>query len=111
MTYRVCILLAFFGIIIVAGLNAQQIIEISSFQAAAKLALKDNTDITNGTLDIAGKKQQFREALSEGLPQISASGKINDNTVIPTSVYPDEFFGGPAGELTAVQIEPVKITV
>lgn len=97
MSKRILLMLALASGIFVAKSNGREAVEIQAFSAAARLALKSNADVANGSLDIAESQERFREVLSDGLPQIKASGKANDYVVIPTTVYPASALSGLLG--------------
>jgi hypothetical protein len=87
--------------LLVSQSSGRDAIEIQTFSSAARLALKNNTDVANGSLDIAEKQARFSEVLSDGLPQIKASGKVNDYLVIPTTVYPASALSGLFGGVSS----------
>lgn len=90
------------GALVVFQAAAQDNLEIRSLSQAVKLGLKSNANVLNAQLDVDGERQRSKEILSAGLPQINASGRINDNLIVPTTVIPAEALGGTPGTLTAM---------
>ncbi|CAN5287015.1 TolC family protein [soil metagenome] len=88
------------------SLNAQQTDTSSynySLQQSVDFALQHNTNLQNAQLDMVAANNKVKEIVGSGLPQISASGQIQDFLQIPTSFIPGEFFGGPAGSYIPVK--------
>ncbi|HEY4786191.1 MAG TPA: TolC family protein [Bacteroidales bacterium] len=82
---------------------AQDSLVIKNLREAITLAFKENTDVVNSQLEIESKRQRNLEVLSDGLPQIKATGKVTDNLVLPKTIVPAERFGGTPGSLIAIE--------
>jgi outer membrane protein TolC len=74
-----------------------------SLQQCVDFALQHNTSVQNVTLDQVAAQDKVKELIGVGVPQISASGQIQDFLEIPTSLIPGEFFGGQPGTYIPVQ--------
>lgn len=62
-----------------------------SLQQAVEYAKKNNYALKNNQLDITNAQKKVKEVLSNGLPQINATGNFINNTTIATNVIN---FGG-----------------
>lgn len=82
--------------------NAQT---VNSFtvQQAAEYAKKNAVQVKNALLDIAIQKQTNRDITSIALPQVGGSASLTDYLIIPTTLLPAQFSGGPAGTYTPVK--------
>jgi outer membrane protein TolC len=78
--------------------NAQEL----DLNSAIQLAKKNNRSIQNANSDIKIAKQKRLETIATGLPQISLSAAYNNTFEQPVSLVPGQFFGGVAGEYSAV---------
>lgn len=88
------------------AMNAQQTDTASynySLQQCVDFALQHNTTVQNVILDQVAAQDKVKELVGVGVPQISASGEIQDFLEIPTSLIPGEFFGGQPGTYIPVQ--------
>ncbi len=74
-----------------------------SVKQSIDYALSHQTNVVNAQYEVEKAGDKVREIVGIGLPQVSASGTIEDFLNIPTTLIPAQFFGGPAGEF-----EPVK---
>jgi outer membrane protein len=74
-----------------------------SLQQCVDFALQHNTSMQNVLLDQVTASNKVKEVVGIGLPQINASGQVQDYLEIPTSLIPGEFFGGPPGTYIPVQ--------
>ncbi len=74
-----------------------------SLQQCIDYALAHQSAYLNAQIDEEISKRKVQEILGMSLPQISASGGINDFIEIPTSLLPGEVFGAPAGTYIPVK--------
>ena len=81
--------------------SAQKVMRFS-LDEAVNYAYVHNFGIINAGKDLEIAKQQVKEALAEGLPQIGGSITYHDNVARPVSLIPGDFFGQP-GKQIAVQ--------
>lgn len=82
----------------VSTANAQEL----DLNSAIQLAKKNNRGLQNANSDIKIAKQKRLETIATGLPQISLSAAYNNTFEQPVSLIPGQFFGGVAGEYSAV---------
>lgn len=82
----------------VSTANAQEL----DLNSAIQLAKKNNRGLQNANSDIKIAKQKRLETIATGLPQISLSAAYNNAFEQPVSLIPGQFFGGVAGEYSAV---------
>lgn len=73
-----------------------------SLEQAIAHAITNNYSAINAGKDIESSKQKKWETTAMGLPQINAGLDYTNNFELQKSVVPAEFFGGNAGEYTAV---------
>jgi len=73
-------------------LNAQKLLMM---REAIELARQQNLAVRQALTESAAAKQQVRQFLSVGLPQINASGNYSYNIQPQQFVLPGEFFGQP----------------
>lgn len=78
--------------------NAQEL----DLNSAIQLAKKNNRSMQNANSDIKIAKQKRLETIATGLPQISLSAAYNNAFEQPVSLVPGQYFGGVAGEYSAV---------
>ena len=69
---------------------------------AIQLAKANNRSLQNANSDIKIAQQKRLETISSGLPQISLSANYNNAFEQPVSLVPGQYFGGVAGEYSAV---------
>ena len=74
-----------------------------TIKEAQDFAIKNNATNVNAALDMDRARADKNEIRGIGLPQINGSFDIKDFLVIPTSLIPGQFFGGPAGSFIPVQ--------
>ena len=74
-----------------------------SLQEAQSYALENSYTVKGSNYDLKVAKKKVWEAISTGLPQVSASADYSKNLDIPVSLLPAEIFGGNAGEYTPVK--------
>ncbi|MDQ3110959.1 MAG: TolC family protein [Bacteroidota bacterium] len=74
-----------------------------SLRQCVDFALLHNSGVQNVLLDQVAADHKVKEVIGAGLPQISASGQVQDFLEIPTSLIPGEFFGGQPGTYIPVQ--------
>jgi outer membrane protein len=77
-----------------------------SLEQALELGNKYNTALKNSAIDVKLAEQKVREILSSGLPQVNASGSVNDYIKSPISLVPAQFFGGAPGTYAEVSFVP-----
>ncbi len=80
--------------------NSQILLDLKS---ALQYTLEHHSEIQKAEIDVQIGKQALREAVSTGLPQISANATILNNLSLRTSLIPAEFVGGQPGELAQLQ--------
>lgn len=66
-------------------------------------AFDNNPNLKNSKISIEISRSKVRETVAGGLPQITGSGNLADNVIIPTSFLPAQVFGGPPGEFIGVK--------
>ena len=71
--------------------------EVLSLQQAIDYAIANNVQTQNASLDIEIAKQQVRETIAQGLPQINANLDYDYYLKQPVSLIPGEVFGGEPG--------------
>ncbi|MFT5217584.1 MAG: outer membrane protein TolC [Glaciecola sp.] len=81
---------------------SQEVPQTLSLQEAIDYALENNRTAKNAQRDIQAAKQQKRETIASGLPQLSATIDYNHWLKQQVSLIPAEFFGGNPGEFTEV---------
>jgi len=74
-----------------------------SLQEAQSYALENSFTVKGSDYDLKVAKKKVWEAISTGLPQVSANADYSKNLDIAVSLLPAEFFGGNAGEYTPVK--------
>ncbi|GDX52305.1 transporter [Bacteroidota bacterium] len=74
-----------------------------SLQQCIDYALEHQSAYLNAQIDEEISKRKVQEILGLSMPQISASGGLNDYIEIPTSLLPGEVFGAPAGTYIPVK--------
>ncbi|HKK43669.1 MAG TPA: TolC family protein [Bacteroidales bacterium] len=72
-----------------------------SLQDAQEYAIRHNKSVNSSRMDVAASKTGVWEAVSAGLPQVTASGSFTDNLKLMTTLLPGELVGQP-GELIPV---------
>ncbi|TSA49248.1 MAG: TolC family protein [Sphingobacteriales bacterium] len=87
------------------NLNAQSSGDENKFslQQCIDFALAHQSAYLNAQIDEEISKRKVQEILGLSMPQISASGGLNDYIEIPTSLLPGEVFGAPAGTYIPVK--------
>jgi outer membrane protein TolC len=68
-----------------------------SLKEAQDYAIEHNKMVITSKMDVQASKTALWETISNGLPQISATGSFTDNLKLMTTLLPGEFFGQPAG--------------
>jgi outer membrane protein TolC len=86
------------ALLFVFTINAQEL----DLNSAIKLAKTNNRSMQNANSDIKIAKQKRLETIAAGLPQISLSATYNNAFEQPVSLVPGQYFGGVAGEYSAV---------
>jgi outer membrane protein TolC len=74
-----------------------------TLEAALAYAARNNRDLKSSAFDEQLAREQIREVRSQGLPQVNATGRLQDNLIIPTNLLPAEVFGGEPGTFIPVR--------
>jgi outer membrane protein TolC len=74
-----------------------------SIKQSIAYALAHQANVVNAKYEVDKAGYKVKEIVGIGLPQVSASGSVEDFLKIPTTLIPAQFFGGPAGTF-----EPVR---
>lgn len=85
-------------LLFVFTVNAQEL----DLKSAVQLARTNNRTLQNANSDIKIARQKRLETIATGLPQISFSANYNNAFEQPVSLVPGQYFGGVAGEYSAV---------
>lgn len=80
-----------------------QAVNAFSAKQAVEYAKKNAVAVKNALIDIKIQQQTNREVTAAALPQINASGTLQDYLTIPTQLVPAEFGGGPPGTFIPIQ--------
>lgn len=80
-----------------AGLFPQQGgVELNlSLKEAQDYAVRNNRLVAAAKYDVEASRMAIWETISNGLPQINATGSFTDNLKLATTLLPGEFFGQP----------------
>ncbi|MGJ1528067.1 TolC family protein [Sphingobacterium spiritivorum] len=81
--------------------NAQQINKGGTLKECINYALENNAKIRQSEADHHEYYYQIQEVKSNLLPQVSGSGVIDRNIVIPTMILPGEIVGQPGTKIPA----------
>jgi outer membrane protein TolC len=88
----------------VAGPAAAQTADSTyTLEAALAYAAKNSRDLKASGFDEQLAREQVKEVRSQGLPQVNATGRLQDNLIIPTNLLPAEAFGGEPGTFIPVR--------
>nr|WP_304608511.1 TolC family protein [Pontibacter anaerobius] len=79
----------------VSGGQAQEL----TLQEAIDYALNNNQDVKKATYDEEIGTQQIRQARSQGLPQLNASGGVDYYPALPTQILPGALAGRPGEDI------------
>ena len=82
--------------------SSAQTLELS-LREAKQMAIDSSYATRNARYNTAKKREEVREVLSIGLPQVNAKAELQDFLDIPVSLIPSEFTGGQPGEFDEVQ--------
>jgi outer membrane protein len=74
-----------------------------SVQQSIAYAVDHQGNVINARYEVDKASAKLREIIGIGLPQVSASGNIQDFLQIPTTLIPASFFGGPPGTFEGVK--------
>lgn len=74
-----------------------------SVKQSIDYALAHQGNVINARYEVDKASAKVKETVGIGLPQISGTVNIQDFLQIPTTLIPDQFFGGPAGQFTPVK--------
>jgi outer membrane protein len=66
-----------------------------SLNEAQEYAIQHNKMVISAKMDVEASKIALWETISNGLPQISATGSFTDNLKLMTTLLPGDFFGKP----------------
>lgn len=66
-----------------------------TLKEAQDYAVKKNKMVAAARMDVIASKDALWETISNGLPQINATGSFTDNLKLVTTLLPGEFFGQP----------------
>lgn len=79
-------------------LQAQQnVARAFTLQEAIDFAVENNSNLKSAKEKVSSAESRVGEIVGSGLPQISASGNLTDNFIIPTSFIPAIIFNPNAG--------------
>jgi outer membrane protein len=70
-----------------------------SVKEAEEYAVQHNKMVIASKLDVRSSDLALWETISSALPQVSASGSLNDNLKLMTTLLPGEFFGKPGEKI------------
>jgi len=76
-------------VLCVFAFSAQAQTQQLSLEKALSMAMQQNADVTNATLDVQGSKEEVKSIIATGLPQISATGNFTHNVQIAAQQLPD----------------------
>ncbi len=81
-------------------LRAQESGELKlSLKEAQEYAIQHNKMVIASKMDVEASRVALWETISNGLPQISATGSFTDNLKLMTTLFPGDFFGKPGTEV------------
>jgi outer membrane protein TolC len=83
--------------------SAQPTDSTFTLEAALAYAASNNRDLKSSAFDEQLAREQIKEVRSQGLPQVNATGRLQDNLIIPTNLLPAEVFGGEPGTFIPVR--------
>jgi len=66
-----------------------------TLKEAQEYALQNNKLVLSSKYDIEAARLTIKETVSNALPQVDASGSLNDNLKLMTTLLPGDFFGQP----------------
>ncbi len=103
--YRIIIPIFLWVLVATHGYAQQPTSQKFSLQEAIDFAIENNINMKNSKESVEAAEARVKELLGSGLPQLSASGTVIDNYIIPTSFIPAIIFDPNAqpGELVGVQ--------
>lgn len=90
------------GSFVAVSINAQDVKKFS-LKEAQDYAVMNSFNAKLSQIDIEAANKSVQEAVSIGLPQVTADVTYQDFLELPTSLIPAEFFGGAPGEFAAVK--------
>ncbi|MEZ5010727.1 MAG: TolC family protein [Bacteroidales bacterium] len=94
-------LLAFIPFTGVLGQEEQKL--TLSIDEAQEYAIDHNKSLKAARLDVKAAEMAKWNVISNGLPRVDASGALNDNLKLMTTLLPGEIVGQPAGTYIPVQ--------
>ncbi|WP_395065096.1 TolC family protein [Flavobacterium sp.] len=86
--------------LIALSANAQEV-KTLSLKDAISYALENKADAKKAKLKVENSEYQIQEIRSRALPQISASGSLNYNPILQTTVIDGDNFGAPGTTIQA----------
>jgi outer membrane protein len=93
-----------FNYILTATLaSGQQKLDNLTLEQVLRYTIAHNRTMQSAILDEKLSRQQTKEILASGLPQVQASADFKDYLKIPTSLLPAEIIGGETGTFVPVQ--------
>lgn len=98
MTKKSLILFSFLLLMFQATWAQTAAVQSFSLKEAVEYAKKNNFTLQNSKLDVLASQKKVNEIFSYGLPQVSASANLINNTQIPVQVIPNflqSVMGGP----------------
>jgi len=78
-------------------------VHIFNIAQSISYAIDHQASMVNARYEVDKAGYKVKEIVGIGLPQVSATGNLQDFLKIPTTLIPAQFFGGPAGEFEPVQ--------
>ena len=70
-----------------------------SLKEAQDFAIQHNKMVVTAKMDVRASQIALWEIISQGLPQVNASGSFTDNLKLMTTLLPGEFFGQPGTKI------------
>lgn len=104
-TFKIVTLIFILCVLFIShGFGQQPVSRTFTLQEAIDFAVENNTNMKNSKESLFAAEARVKEIVGMGLPQLSASGSIVDNYIIPTSFIPAIIFDPNAqpGELVGV---------
>lgn len=104
-TFKIVTLIFILCVLFIShGFGQQSVSRTFTLQEAIDFAVENNTNMKNSKESLFAAEARVKEIVGMGLPQLSASGSIVDNYIIPTSFIPAIIFDPNAqpGELVGV---------
>ena len=87
-------LLLFFNSGIISAQDNNEELRLS-LKDAQEYAIKNNKLVISSRMDVEASRMAIWEAISNRLPQVTATGSFTDNLKLMTTLLPGDFFGKP----------------